>query len=94
MTYPIYEQLPATVERRRLEGVEKTRATRSIKLRAVASDILEADEPVEADAVPSGLPQRRRLRRAGTQLIPRNTNKPIMTSAAYHNLAVGHQGTH
>ena len=70
-TYPIYESLPEDIERRRLSAAEKTSVTRSsVVMWPVAAEIIEA-EPIVADAVPSGSPQRRQLRRGGRRIIRR-----------------------
>ena len=64
-TYPIYESLPADIERRRLSAAEKTSVARSsVAMWPVAAEIIEA-EPIVADAEPSEFPQRRALRRGG-----------------------------
>ena len=51
-TYPIYESLPADIERRRLDAAEKMSAPRSsVVMWPLAAEIIEA-EPIVADEVP------------------------------------------
>ena len=95
-TYPIYESLPADIERRRLSAAEETSVTRSsVVMWPIAAEIIEA-EPIVADAVPSELPQRRKLRRAGRVLIRRQTNRASFGLAMGGNfrLRAGFQGNH
>ena len=95
-TYPIYENLPEDIERRRLSAAEKTSVLRSsVAMWPVAAEIIEA-EPIVADAVPSEFPQRRALRRAGRVSIRRSRNLR-MTAGAVGGFAValaGFQGNH
>ena len=95
-TYPIYESLPEDIERRRLEVVEKTSVTRSpVVMWPVAAEVIQA-EPIVADAVPSGSPQRRQLRRGvGRRIIRRM--RPSATAGMGHlglSSRVGFQGNH
>ena len=95
-TYPIYESLPADIERRRLSAAEKTSVPRSsVVMWPIAAEIIEA-EPIVADAVPSDLPQRRALRRGGRQTIRRMArNRRGMVGGAAFRLGMGpHQGNH
>ena len=95
-TYPIYESLPADIERRRLSAAEKTSVARSsVAMWPVAAEIIEA-EPIVADAVPSGSPQRRQLRRGvGRRIIRRM--RPSATAGMGHlglMSRAGFQGNH
>ena len=95
-TYPIYESLPADTERRRLSAAEETSVTRSsVVMWPIAAEIIEA-EPIVADAVPSELPQRRKLRRGGRRVIRRNTRGRRMRGGAAlsFGLRAGFQGNH
>ena len=94
-TYPIYESLPADIERRRLSAAEETSVPRSsVVMWPVAAEIIEA-EPIVADAVPSELPQRRKLRRAGRVLIRRMVNRATYGMAMQNrNYQVPFQGNH
>ena len=95
-TYPIYESLPEDIERRRLEVVEKTSVTRSpVVMWPVAAEVIQA-EPIVADAVPSGSPQRRQLRRGGRRIVRRMRPSATagMGSTGGFNFRHGFQGNH
>ena len=95
-TYPIYESLPEDIERRRLEVVEKTSVTRSpVVMWPVAAEVIQA-EPIVADAVPSGSPQRRQLRRGVGRRIIRRMRPSARLSMGSNGVMFRHgfQGNH
>ena len=94
-TYPIYESLPVDTERRRLSAAEETSVPRSsVVMWPIAAEIIEA-EPIVADAVPSELPQRRKLRRAGRVLIRRRAHATFgVAMGGNFMLRAGFQGNH
>ena len=92
MTYPITDELPEEVERRRLEEAAEREPMRPIKLEPAAAPILDV---LDASSKPEGV-GRRQLRRAGRVSIRRmkGARFGIASTSGNFQMRVGFQGNH